>query len=102
MTLRMPMGSASRKGLSAVAAQAETENVVLTSHGRSVAVVAAPAAIEEMARVSREALLVMTDAFADRVSGRASAFDLEGACARLGVDPRRARERARELAEEAS
>ncbi|HUX70330.1 MAG TPA: hypothetical protein VMV41_07460 [Cellulomonadaceae bacterium] len=93
-SLRMPMSTASRKGLSAVAASAEDQRVVLTSHGRTVAVVDSPQRAEEQARLLREASLAVLDAAADLISARGKQFDLDEVCARLGVDPERVRARA--------
>lgn len=90
------MSTASRKGLSAVAAAAERERVVLTSHGRAVAVVTTPAELDEVARAGREAALVVTDVFTQRVADRSHGFDLESACERLGVDVERVRARVQE------
>ena len=92
------MATASRKGLSAVAAAAEQQRIVLTSHGRTVAVVDSPERAEEQARLIREASLAVLDAAADLVSSRTKQFNLDQACARLGVDPERVRARAAEQA----
>ena len=90
----MPMSVASRKGVSAVAAAADEQRVVLTSHGRVVAVVESAERLDEQARQVREARLAVLDAAADLLSARGSKHSLDDVCARLGIDPVRVRERA--------
>ena len=86
MTLRMPMSTASRKGISGVVSAAEEQRVVLTSHGRAVAVVDSAGNLDEDIRRMREASLAVLDAAADLVAGRCMKFSLEDVCARLGMD----------------
>ena len=93
-TLRMPISTAARKGISAVVAAAEDQPVVLTNHGRAVARIEGPAQVEEQARLLREAQLAVLDAAAGLVSDRARGFSLDEACARLGVDAAVVRARA--------
>ena len=76
-----------------MAAAAEDERVVLTSHGRVVAVVDSAQRLEEHAREVREARLAVLDAAADLVSARGTRMNLAEVCARLGIDPDRVRER---------
>ncbi len=90
----MPMSVASRKGVSAVAAAADEQRVVLTSHGRVVAVVESAERLDEQARQVREARLAVLDAAAHLLSARGSKHSLDDVCARLGIDPVRVRERA--------
>ena len=90
----MPMSTASRKGVSAVAVAAGEQRIVLTSHGRVVAVVESAERLDEQARQVREARLAVLDAAADLVSARGSKHSLDEVCARLGIDPVRVRERA--------
>jgi hypothetical protein len=88
------MSTAARKGVSAVAAAADTQRVLLTSHGRTVAVVDSPERTEEQLRTLRAASLAVLDAAADLVADRSKKFNLDDACIRLGVDPERVRTRA--------
>ena len=91
MTLRMPISTAARRGISAVVAAAEDAPVVLTNHGRAVARVEGPAQAEAAARMLREARLAVLDAAADLAQQRSARFSLEEACARLGLDAERVR-----------
>ncbi|MHB1534086.1 MAG: dihydrofolate reductase family protein [Acidimicrobiales bacterium] len=85
--LRMPMASASRKGVSAVAAQAEERRVILTSHGRPVAVVDAASRLDEDVRLLREASRTVVECAAEAVAERRPAkLDLASVCDRLGID----------------
>lgn len=85
-TLRMPVSTASRKGVSGVVSAAEQQRVILTSHGRAVAVVDSAEHLDEDMRRIREASLAVLDAAADLVSGRSKKFSLDEVCARLGMD----------------
>lgn len=97
-TLRMPVTVASRKGVSAVVTDADQQRVVLTNHGRPVAVVDSAERLDESARLMREASLAVLDAAASLVSDRSEKFSLEQACARLGVDADQVRKLAAERA----
>ena len=99
--LRMPVAIASRKGLSSVVHEAEEHRVVLTSHGRPVAVVDSAERLDESARRVRDAQLAVLDAAADLVSHRSSKFSLAEAGERLGVDVDRVERLAKERAEAA-
>lgn len=90
----MPITVASRKGVSAVAAEAEERRIVLTSHGRVVAVVDSAERIDESLRQVREAALAVLDSAANNVSSRTEKLDLDRVCARLGIDAKAIRERA--------
>ncbi|MSW42961.1 MAG: hypothetical protein F2842_12190 [Actinobacteria bacterium] len=83
--MRMPISSASRKGVSGVVAAAEDQTVVLTNHGRAVALVEGANQVEASARLLREASLAVLDAAADLVEQRTPRFSLDEVCARLGV-----------------
>ena len=78
--------------------QAEDQRIVLTSHGRPVAVVDSAERLDEGARQMREARLSVLDAAADLVSQRSQKFSLAEACERLGVDIDRVERLARERA----
>lgn len=95
MSTRMPISIGSRKGLSAVVSSAESERVVLTSHGRPVAVVDTAERLDEDLRRIRAA----ADAVVDFATGEAARnagkrLNLDEVCARIGVDADVIRERA--------
>ncbi len=92
----MPVSSASRKGISGVVSAADDARVVLTSHGRPVAVVDSAERLDEDVRRLREASLAVVDAAAKLVSNRAKMFELDEVCARVGLDPERVRQLAAE------
>jgi prevent-host-death family protein len=89
--LRMPVTTASRKGVSKLAAEAEEHRVILTSHGRPVAVVDSAERLDEDLRLVREASWSVVEAAGDLALGRSNRFALEEVCAKLNVDPRRVR-----------
>ena len=92
--LRMPVATASRKGVSKLAAEAEDHRVVLTSHGRPVAIVDSAERLDEDLRRVREATRSVVEAAADMALDRTSQFSLEEVCAKLNIDPAKVRERA--------
>ena len=92
-TARMPMSVASRRGISGVAAQAESEPLVLTSHGRAVAFLESGAHREQSALLLRNAAAAVIDAAADLVAGRVERSTRDETCERLGIDPARIRAR---------
>lgn len=94
--MRMPVTVASRRGVSGLVTEAEGQRVILTSHGRPVAVVDSAERLDETARLTREAKLAILDAAADLVSGQRKKFSLEQACARLGLDVDKVRKLAAE------
>ena len=97
-SLRMPISIAYRKGLSAVAATAETQRVVLTSHGRPVAVVDSAERIDESLRTVREAARLVVENLADVALHREPArLTLDEVCAMVGVDVDRVRARSEQL-----
>lgn len=91
------MSSASRMGVSRLAAESESKRVALTSHGRVVAVVDSAERIDEDVRRMREAAVTVLDAAADLVSQRGTTLDLDATCQKLGIDPAAVRERAEVL-----
>ncbi|HEY5248708.1 MAG TPA: hypothetical protein VIJ15_09720 [Dermatophilaceae bacterium] len=101
-TLRMPVSTASRKGVSGVVSAAEEHRVILTSHGRAVAVVDSAGNLDEDIRRLREASLAVLDAAADLVAGRSKKFSLDDVCARLGMDADRVRSLAEKRSRDAS
>ena len=85
-SIRMPITVAARKGISAVSAIADEQRVILTSHGREVAVVDSAARIDaDMVRL-REAALAVVDSAAELVAGRSATHSLAAVCERLGID----------------
>lgn len=96
-TLRMPVSTAARKGVSAVAATAADQRVVLTSLGRPVAVVDSADRLDEAMRTMREASRTVVESFADRARSASTALSLAEVCARLGVDEAAVRTRAQSL-----
>jgi PHD/YefM family antitoxin component YafN of YafNO toxin-antitoxin module len=90
----MPVATASRKGVSKLAAEAEDHRVVLTSHGRPVAIVDSAERLDEDLRRVREAARSVVETAADMALGRTSRFSLEEVCAKLNIDPAKVRERA--------
>lgn len=94
-TLRMPVTVAARKGVSAVAAQSVDQRVVLTNHGRPVAVVDSAERLDEDVRTLREAARLVTDTFAHRAAdARPATLNLDEVCERLGLDVQNVRDRA--------
>jgi prevent-host-death family protein len=89
--LRLPIAAASRKGVSGLVAASEEQRVILTSHGRPVAVVDSAERIDEDIRKIREAKLAILDAAADLASQRSRKFSLSEVCDRLDVDEARVR-----------
>lgn len=91
------MSLASRRGVSRLASEASEARVALTSHGRVVAVVDSAERIDEDARKMREAAAAVLESAAERLQERSVRFDLEAACAKLGISPDRVRARAAEM-----
>jgi PHD/YefM family antitoxin component YafN of YafNO toxin-antitoxin module len=95
--LRMPISTAARKGVSAVAASAAEHRVVLTSLGRPVAVVDSAERLDEDLRRLREGARAVVDAYASAAADREPRRSLAELCDRLGLDERAVRERAAAL-----
>lgn len=83
-------------GVSKLAATSAERKVVLTSHGRAVAVVDSADRLDDEARVMREAAAAVLDATADDVSERGDLLSLDEVCARIGVDAANVRAKAAE------
>jgi len=98
--LRMPISTAARRGVSALATTAEQRRVVLTNTGRPTAVVDSAERIDEDMRQVRDAARTVVDAYAQVAAGRTVTTSLEQLCARLGLDEAQVRARAAELAGE--
>ncbi|HMS12928.1 MAG: hypothetical protein V9E99_03080 [Microthrixaceae bacterium] len=86
-TLRIPVSVAARKGVSAIAAEAAAHRVVLTNHGRPIAVVDSAERLDEDVRTLREAARLVTEAFADQaIDAHPAKLSIEEVCGRLGLD----------------
>lgn len=85
-TLRMPITTASRKGVSALTHVAEQQRVALTNHGRIVAYVNSPARAEADMRKLRGAAWEILHKAANLYSDRSGKHDLAQVSARLGFD----------------
>lgn len=94
----MPISTAARRGVSALATTAEQQRVVLTNTGRPAAVVDSAERIDEDMRQVREAARTVVDSYAQVAADRAPTMSLDQLCARLGLDDTRVRARAAELA----
>ena len=99
--LRMPIATAARKGISAVADEAESQRVVLTRLGRPVAVVDSAERLDDDARLVREAGRMVLDAASRVAVSRMRFFSLDEVCGQLGLDPALVRMRAEQLADAA-
>ena len=95
--LRMPITTAARRGISSVASETETHRVVLTSHGRPVAVVDSAERLDEDLRLIREASRSIVEATADLALARSRKLDLGELCGKLGIDVEKVRARATQL-----
>lgn len=96
-SVRMPVSVASRKGVSALTHEVAGYRVVLTSLGRAVAVVDSAERIDEDLRKVREAARLVVESLAETIKDRSTMFDLDDACARLGVQVADVRARAQQL-----
>jgi len=96
-TLRMPITTAARKGILRVTSEAEAHRVVLTSHGRPVAVVDSAKRLDEDLRLVREAGRSIVEAAADLALARSRKLDLAELCQKLGVNVEKVRARAAQL-----
>lgn len=96
-TIRMPVSTAARKGVSAVAATAADQRVVLTSLGRPVAVVDSAERLDEDVRRLREGARVIIDAYATVAAVRTAKLSLADVCKRLGLNEDAVRSRATHL-----
>lgn len=90
------MSAASRMGVSKLAAKSTEGRVVLTSHGRAVAAIGSAEGFDQDARLMREAAASVLDAASDIVSAKGGLLTLDDACARLGVDAQKVRDKAAE------
>ena len=94
----MPMSMVSRKGASSLPALAQDKRVILTSHGRPVAVVDTPERADAGARAMREAAWAVLDWASSQVAERSKKFSTAEICEQLGLDLSAVRARAEQLA----
>ena len=97
--LRMPVSAAARKGVSRLTVEAADRRILLTSHGRPVAVVDTAERLDDDLRRLREAARLVVGEAADEALDRSPArLTLEQVCARLDLEVDAVRRRAAELA----
>ncbi|TFB59023.1 hypothetical protein E3N86_12335 [Cryobacterium sp. Hz7] len=92
--LRMPVSTAARKGISAVAADAAQQRIVLTRMGHDVAVIDSAERLDETVRVLRDTSREVLGAYANLAEARGGQNSLADVCARLGLNETVVRERA--------
>ena len=94
-TVRVPISVAASRGVSRLASEAADHRVILTNHGKPVAVVDQAERLDEDIRTLREAALTVVDAATQLVWERSNKLSLEQMCHRLGIDPAEVRARRR-------
>ena len=97
-TVRVPITLASRRGVSALPDLVSDKRVVLTSHGRTVAVVDHPERLDQDVRRMREAAWAVLDWAGAKVAERTPQYSFTQVCERLGIDPAVVHARAAERA----
>jgi PHD/YefM family antitoxin component YafN of YafNO toxin-antitoxin module len=96
----MPISAAARKGVSRLTVEAAERRILLTSHGRPVAVVDTAERLDDDLRRLREAARLVVGQAADQSLDQAPAgLSLEQVCARLELDVAEVRRRGAELAD---
>ena len=93
----MPITTAARRGISSVSSEAEAHRIVLTSHGRPVAVVDSAERLDEDMRLVREASRCIVEAAADLALERSRKLNLDELCGKLGIDVEKVRARTAQL-----
>jgi len=83
--LKLSMSEAANRGVSALARLAERQQVIMTSHGRDVAIVESPTAYEERLTAIRDAALTIIEEAGHNVNVRYSRYTLSEAYKVLGV-----------------
>lgn len=96
-TLRVPIQTASKRGVSWLNETAGERRVLLTKFGRVDSVVDSAERLDETVEKVDVAAREVVESFADLAAGRASKWSLEEVCAKVGIDPERVRARAHEL-----
>lgn len=94
-TVRMPVGIAATRGVSRLTSESADQRIVLTNHGKPVAIVDSAERIDEDLRLVREAALTVIDAATHLVWERSEKLDLDQVCERLGIDAHTVRSRRR-------
>lgn len=98
--LRVPIAAAAERGVSWLTDLAAKRRVLLTRYGRPAAAVDSAERLDETARLVGEARREITARLADVAAGRVGAWHaLDPVCERLGIDPKRVQDRARQLAD---
>jgi hypothetical protein len=92
-TIRVPISVAASRGVSRLTSDAADHRVILTNHGKPVAVVDNAERLDEDLRAVREAALTVIDAATQLVWERSPKLSLEDMCSRLGIDPAEVRGR---------
>lgn len=92
--LRVPIETASERGVPWLIETAGERRVLLTEFGRAVYVVDSAERLEEAVEKVDIAAREVVESIADLAAGRASTWSLEEVCAKLGIDPERVRARA--------
>ena len=96
--LRVPIAAAAERGVSWLNDLAAERRVVLTKYGRPSAVVDSAERLDAAARLVGEARREVVERMAEAAAGRAGAWHgIDAVCERLGIDPDRVHERARQL-----
>lgn len=93
-TMKLPISSASRKGVAALVELSQVQRVALTSHGQVVAVVDSPERLDEQTRAVRQAVWAVLEAAAELTVDRQDRYSLKELCDNVGVDMERVRARA--------
>lgn len=81
--LKVPARLATQKGAGYLAEQAADRTLVITSHGKPVAVVQSPEAFDEQARVLRDSAARLTEGLASILAERSTFHTPEEAKAKL-------------------
>jgi hypothetical protein len=95
--LRVPIQTASKRGVSWLNETAGERRVFLTKFGRVASVVDSAERLDETVEKVDIAAREVVESFADLAASRSSTWSLEEACAKVGIDADLVRERARRL-----
>lgn len=96
--LRVPIAVAAERGVSWLNELAVEQRVVLTKYGRPAAVIDSAERLDATARLVGDARREVVERMSEAAAGRAGAWHrIDAVCERLGIDPDRVRERARQL-----
>lgn len=95
--LRVPIQTASKRGVSWLNETASERRVLLTKFGRVDSVVDSAERLDETVEKVEIAAREVVERFADLAADRSSKWSLEEVCAKVGLDAERVRVRARSL-----